>query len=245
MKIAYYSDLHIEFKSWNFVKSLLRKTEADVLVVAGDLINSGQTAQYLHRIDDIIQVPLLYVPGNHDFYNISKTEYDKELARHQFSNVHVLNSEMIKIGGIRFVGATGWWTDISKRSLISINDFTRIKDIEENQNGNLWGQRDKTFFSEQLATKHPGKTVCISHHAPSLKCIPRNLRWREFNDCYANNWDSILLKHSPTLWIHGHIHQKSNNFMIGATRVLSNPYGYHSKARINPEFREKCIVEIQ
>ncbi len=244
MKIAYYSDLHFEFDSSSYFKKILNNIDADVIVVAGDLISRGKTAAALHWLDDVVHVPLLYVPGNHDFYHTSKEEVDIELTKHQFHNVHILNTDLVELDGVRFLGATGWWAACSRRSRISINDFSYILDMEMNNNGIRWEERDKAFFEDHLQKLHWGKTVCISHHAPSFACIPEKLCNRAYNDVYANHWDEMVEGYIPDLWIHGHIHQQSNNFMIGSTRVVSNPYGYHSAKRLNPDFLEKCIVEI-
>lgn len=244
MKIAYYSDLHLEFGGIKNCKKMLQQVQADVIVIAGDLIDCGTTAAILHRFDDIVTVPLLYVPGNHDYYHTSKEKLDIELAEHQFQNVHILNTKTIVLHGVRFIGATGWWTNCSRRSRISINDFCNIQDITIHNHGIRWGELDRAFFEAHLVASHYGTTVCISHHAPSFSCIPQNLRNRLYNDVYANNWDGMLLEYAPALWIHGHIHQQSSDFTIGATRVVSNPYGYHRLGRINPDFSEVCIITL-
>ena len=244
MRIAYYSDLHLEFGSLNYVKELFRKCVADVIVVAGDLMNNGEAPVFLHRLDDLVDIPIIYVPGNHDFYYTSKQAFAVELQRHRYCNVHILNTNIVDILGVRFVGATGWWTEVSKRTLIAINDFFNIKDIRQNENGSAWGRHDRAFFERHLKNDFKGKTVCISHHAPSFKCIPDSLGWRDYNDAYANNWDELLRENGPDIWIHGHIHQQSNDFCIGSTRVVSNPYGYHSRRKLNPDFQEDCIVEL-
>jgi len=35
----------------------------------------------------------------------------------------------------------------------------------------------------------------------------------------------MILKHQPTLWIHGHTHDNCD-YIVGRTRVLSNQSGY-------------------
>ncbi|XCN74747.1 MAG: hypothetical protein Q3M24_08390 [Candidatus Electrothrix aestuarii] len=53
-----------------------------------------------------------------------------------------------------------------------------------------------------------------------------------------------IMEYQPAAWIHGHIHEPSNDYLLGKTRVLSNPYGYLEANRVNPDWNEKATVEI-
>ena len=87
------------------------------------------------------------------------------------------------------------------------------------------------------------KTVCISHHAPSYRSIPDELSSRDINQCYANDWDDLIDEFQPDLWIHGHIHQQSNDYLIGRTRVVSNAYGY-ARFKVNPQWQKDFSVVL-
>lgn len=56
----------------------------------------------------------------------------------------------------------------------------------------------------------------------------------------------LIEKYQPTLWIHGHTHEKAD-YMIGNTRIVSNPRGYNRETLYgrrgcdedsNPEVKE-------
>ncbi|MCK9369150.1 metallophosphoesterase [Candidatus Dojkabacteria bacterium] len=155
MKIAYASDLHLEFGDID-----LKNTEdCDVLVIAGDLL----IAQYLHENphtdnpipekDWSLKMGLAYrfrgfldriskefkevviIAGNHCFYHgywyksldHLREEYSK------FSNIHFLENESIVLDDVTFIGTT-LWTDMNKSDPITIysikyamNDFSLIK----------------------------------------------------------------------------------------------------------------------
>lgn len=54
---------------------------------------------------------------------------------------------------------------------------------------------------------------------------------------------------APELWLHGHIHA-SQHYVVGGTRVLSNPKGYGpSLPRMptieNPDFNPALVIEVQ
>ena len=102
MQLNVISDIHIEFK--DFVPTI---TAADIVVLAGDIGvgTSGVEWAAEHYPD----VPVIYVPGNHEFYqhDIGIIERLKDAAP---ANVHVLSNDAFEHGGVRFLGTT-LWTD--------------------------------------------------------------------------------------------------------------------------------------
>jgi DNA repair exonuclease SbcCD nuclease subunit len=85
MKIAYISDIHIEFVKNNsedrydtpekiaelFVQNLNEQYEAyDVIVVAGDISHCiADIKKFFAKVDSLIDKPLLWVNGNHDIWD--------------------------------------------------------------------------------------------------------------------------------------------------------------------------------
>ena len=244
MLIHYFSDLHVEFGSEKLAKQLAGNREADVIICAGDLKPSGKVGRYLHLLDDITHCPFLFVPGNHEYYGTRKETLDRELAEHRYSHVRILNRSTTRIRDVLFIGATGWWEKVSLKSRLIMNDFININDISQAANGVEWGRKDKRFFVDSLLRATEDRVVCISHHAPSKRSFSPSKSWRVQNECYANQWDEIIMEYQPTAWVHGHIHQTSNDYLLGKTRVLSNPYGYLRVNRLNPDWDEKATVEI-
>ena len=244
MLIRYFSDLHVEFGSSKLAKRLAGNRDADVIICAGDLKPSGEAGRYLHQLDDLAHCPFLFVPGNHEYYGTRKEELDKELAEQCYANVRILNRSTTRIGDVLFIGATGWWEKVSIKSKFIMNDFIAIHDIQQAGYGAEWGKKDKQFFVDTLDRAAEDRVVCISHHAPSWRSFsPEDVR-RVKNDCYANHWDDIIMEYQPAAWVHGHIHQLSNDYLLGKTRVLSNPYGYQRADRLNPDWDEKAAVAI-
>ncbi|MCI5134576.1 MAG: hypothetical protein D3920_05760 [Candidatus Electrothrix sp. AW2] len=244
MLIYYFSDLHVEFGSEELAKRLAGNREADVIICAGDLKPSGMVGRYLHLLDDLTHCPFLFVPGNHEYYGTRKETLDRELAKQRYSNVRVLNRSTTRIGDVLFVGATGWWQETSSMARLLMNDFIKIIDIHQAEDGCEWGRRDEQFFVDTLLRATEDRVVCISHHAPSWKSFFPADVWRLQNDCYANHWDDIIMEFQPAAWVHGHIHEPSNDYLLGKTRVLSNPYGYQRANRLNPDWDEKARFEI-
>lgn len=118
LKIHLLSDIHLERGPYTLPPDL----DFDVLVAAGDISDKPRQA-----IDFLAGVgkPVVFVPGNHDFWTISKCVFEPnvdqlidyrdrlaELRRlASGTSIHVLECNSVVIGDTRFCGAT-WWTDL-------------------------------------------------------------------------------------------------------------------------------------
>ena len=74
MKLAWATDIHL-----NFVTTLARrrflesiKEQADALVVTGDIAESNRLAETLMVMDVLVERPVYFVLGNHDFLLIEE-----------------------------------------------------------------------------------------------------------------------------------------------------------------------------
>ena len=106
MRIRVLSDLHLEFQDWNPPDA-----QADIIVLAGDIHSGSRGIEWARRQFPLM--PILYVPGNHEFYGreIQETLSDLQKAGRRFG-VDVLHGRGVVIGGARFLGAT-LWTDFA------------------------------------------------------------------------------------------------------------------------------------
>ncbi len=110
MKIQVLSDLHIEHNG----HIPLRKTDADVLVLLGDISKGCEGVEWAARERDRVGFTgeILYVCGNHEFYNDIHGDFpgsyqDKLAEIRQVGaelNVHVLQNNHFEYGGVRFLG---------------------------------------------------------------------------------------------------------------------------------------------
>jgi len=102
MKLNILSDLHLGFEAFERPVN-----DADVVVLAGDIARPREAAAWASGFDK----PVLYVPGNHEFYGGSIDGAAAELAQLcDGTGVHLLNDREVVIGGVRFLGTT-LWTD--------------------------------------------------------------------------------------------------------------------------------------
>jgi len=87
MKLQIFSDLHAEKGNARLAQQIVCNSKADVLIFAGDFCNLGKTGQLLKHLDDMASCPLLFVPGNHDYYGMRRETVDADLAKYSFENV--------------------------------------------------------------------------------------------------------------------------------------------------------------
>jgi len=109
MKIQICSDLHLEFGTNENLYTKMVSTDADVLVLAGDISNSGDIIDVLKEIQLDSEKKVIFVPGNHDYYGSSRKNLDKMFYSMSERDIHVLIERDICIGNVCFIGSTGWW----------------------------------------------------------------------------------------------------------------------------------------
>ena len=253
MKLNILSDLHLG-------QGLLEppRNDADVVVLAGDIARPAQAVAWALGIGK----PVLYVPGNHEFYggSIAGTKASlKQLCAG--SLVHVLDDDEAVIGGVRFLGST-LWTDFLLfgahegrtaafgQALRFMRDYSRIhlddglEQLFTPLDSATLFQRHAGWLACKLATPHPGPTVVITHHAPSARSIHPRFEGSPLNACFVSNADHLAGGDRVQLWIHGHTHD-SFDYDLNGTRVVCNPRGYardgvNENARFDPHF----MVEV-
>lgn len=220
--------------------------EHDVVVVAGDLVTRmGRGPARIHALG-LDERPVVYVGGNHEHYG-SKRDSDLVKAREAaaaFPNIHVLQDDEVVIGGTRFLGAT-LWTDFRlfgeerQREAMALagskeagmNDFQRIRlasrDYARFRPEDAVSEHLRTvaWLKARFAEPFEGPTVVVTHHAPSALSLPADMRGDLLSSAYASPLDDLVASSEAALWVHGHIHA-TNDYVLGGTRVLSNPRGY-------------------
>ncbi len=77
------------------------------------------------------------------------------------------------------------------------------------------------WLERELRKSYIGKTVIVTHHAPSVRSTIDNDR------SYASNLERFIecYKSEIDLWCHGHVHE-SVDYDVSGVRIVSNPRGY-------------------
>lgn len=254
MKIQIFSDLHADVRA---PREIIVSPEIGAVVVAGDTCQGAESAFMHLRLSVPMQVPIVMVMGNHEYY---RREFHEELARARGAaplyGVHLLENDTVTVGGVRFIGAT-LWTDYALfgeanlgRAMVAasrgLNDHRRISWSKQPwqrfrpQEALLLHRTSRKYIEQTLARTFEGPTVVVTHHAPHVGSLHPRYANEILSAAYISDLGQLIETVQPDLWIHGHVHA-SFDYMVGSTRIVCNPHGYGSE---NADFNPSLVVGV-
>lgn len=236
----------------HYIKSLNK-------VISGDFHGVNKSAIdfriFLNDINSKFK-DIIIILGNHEFYHgkwyetidIMREEYSK------YSNVHFLEDDSIVINDIIFTGST-IWTNMNNIDPVTLqyipnmmNDFRLIKNEMKGYKALkpmetvIRHKNSMCYIREIVEFNNMNQHVIITHHAPHSLSINK-----EYSDDFCMNGayqsdlsDFILDNYDIKYWFHGHMHSQ-NDYMIGNTRILSNPRGYINHQECANNFKLKYV----
>lgn len=264
MRIHIASDLHLEHLEWRFPDYRgVVPADADVLVLAGDIANGARALQLFGDWP----YPVIYVPGNHEYYGSSLAKVQSELAEMAaaFPNVTLLAPGTTESHGVRFIGCT-LWTDYglfgeSSRELAMTACAATLPDhrvirVEGDTPFTPAIARElhlqqREWLRARLDEPFDGQTVVVTHHAPARESLHQRFAKDLVSAAFISDLSDLL--GSARLHIHGHTHD-SFDYEIRGTRVIANPMGYCKGAKLaaapdelqreNPDFNAQRVIEL-
>lgn len=262
MKIRILSDLHLE----HHTPEEIPPCAADLVVLAGDIANGRDGIDWAARAFD---VPVVYVPGNHEYYESTIEAVDRQMseAAGEYADVHLLNGGVIELGRgardrVRVIGTT-WWTDYTlfgadrreasmqacaavmlDHRLIELTDTDgRLRHFTP-EDALVRHEAASAWLAEQLAQPFDGKTVVVTHHGPDLGSLDPRFSHDLVSGGFLSRRPDLVAQ--ADLWIHGHTHT-GFDYCIDESRVVCNPRGYVSRRTgelENKRFDWCCLVEV-
>ncbi|PJJ20997.1 calcineurin-like phosphoesterase family protein [Janthinobacterium sp. 67] len=260
MRILVLSDLHHELWRDEAPQGDLALSCPDAVILAGD-IDTG-TRAVAWAATTFAGLPVLYVHGNHEGYghHLDKVRQELRAACAATPNVHFLDADTHVItdqagNAVRFLGATLWTDfrllgdDTRQAAMPVMNDYKRIRLAGMGfrklraADTAMFHAQQKAWLARELAQPFDGRTVVISHMAPSLQSVDDAYGSEGCSPGYASRLDDLAAQ--ADLWVHGHLHV-SRDYRIGHCRVVSNPCGYKARsgAPQNPAFDPNFIIEL-
>lgn len=253
MNLHVLSDLHL-----NVAALEVPKIDADISVLAGDIARPNEAMAWAASLER----PVVYVPGNHEFYGGALEGAVRELKRLSANTcVKVLDCDEVVLGDVRFLGATLWtdfllfgegepreWAMVQAR--LWVRDFHRIYVDEKLEQ--LFSPaaaialfaRHAAWLQGKLDQPFPGPTVVVTHHAPSPQSLHPRFANAALSACFVSDVEYLMGKGRVALWIHGHTHD-SFDYTVDGTRVVCNPRGYAKNGvNENAAFDPELIVEV-
>jgi predicted phosphodiesterase len=241
MRIRLLSDLHLEGRDFTYVDR-----GEDLTVLAGDIctaVSTGRMANFLRRIPH----PVVYVPGNHEYYRGYGTRSDQlgrlRLFASGFPGVTLLDNEHFDFRGYRFLGST-LWTDfrlphvrMTRQQIMegvpqAINDFRQV--VADDGKGHAmaedmerWSLASQAYLEGAIAAS-PLPVAVVTHFLPSPLSVHARFKGEALNTYFVCDV-SRLIRSPVVLWMHGHTHD-AFDYMHQGVRVVCNPRGYLGEA---------------
>lgn len=262
--------MHCEFGVPAVAPDIQRPEDVDLIIIAGDYHHATQAVQHARK--SFPGQHIVMVGGNHEHYHSRMTidaaiDHMRTAAKAKRDEsgtmAYVLEDESVvlclKGQRIRVIGATLWtdfklFRNFQKHSTIAsswMNDFVVIRgsneDILTPYETALRHAASRAYIKAELQKPFDGKTVVVTHHAPSMRSVAERYKNDPLTPAFASDC-SDLVGLGADLWVHGHTHD-SFDYVHGRTRVVCNPRGYPiqrgSASRFeNRKFDPIKIVEI-
>lgn len=219
--------------------------------------------------------PVVFVPGNHE-YDMQDWDAAHARLRHVCDALGLiwLERESLVLDGVRFVGTT-LWTDYDAIALlddkVQAGDMGRLLKLREKSfraanfylqktGGTRHGQpflaepmREQALICQEwlrntLHQPFEGKTVAVTHFAPSLQSSDPRYGLVPGTAGFCNALDDLLPY--ADMWLHGHLHAPSDYVVEGQhasgqrwrCRVMANPLGYARKGEQVHFQAQQCIT---
>jgi 3',5'-cyclic AMP phosphodiesterase CpdA len=228
IRLAITSDLHVDHhpEVIPLLASAIRRHEADVLIVAGDLTASDDLLEKTLALLRPHAAEAVFVPGNHDLWcrkgaPSSRERYESILpARAKAAGFHSLGAVAPpRLFGHRFVGVTGWY-DYTLRNR-SLDDELGEQQYVTGRHGMLqwsdklrviWPGADGAHLDDpaicdeqvrsleaQIAAIGDEPAVAVTHHLPfaELVTVKNALPWDFLNGFMGSSRLGDAIRRAP------------------------------------------------
>lgn len=251
MKLQLLSDLHLETEAYAPEPA----PGAELLVLAGDIDTTWRSFELFRGWP----VPVLFVPGNHEFDRRDVDAAREALRAHVTAlGLRMLDDESVVLPDtrgrrVRFLGSTRWCDFDAfgpagrERAMRAGGYFQKVMQAE--RFGSPFGVdavralalESRAWLAGELARSGDwDATVVITHFAPSLKSADPRYGRQPGTASFCNDDEALLP--GAALWLHGHLHCR-HDYRLGGTRVVSNARG-HVKRGEADGFDGQRVIEV-
>lgn len=213
---------------------------------------------------------IIMVVGNHEYYGYTYKDC-REVIKEYFKdteNFILLENDFVKIDDVIFLGCS-FWTNYDKNNPLTMrvaydfmNDYRWIwrvayEDLPYEERV-IVNHKPPVITPEFIYEKHleslhfirescnifkDRKIVIITHHPASLQCLNRKHSGNGLDGAFSSDYEDFIIANPHIkLWISGHTHHPVD-FMVGETRMVSNPCGYRHEPTYS-KFQGDKLVEV-
>lgn len=219
MRIAAVADIHVtdaDKNKWtDYFKEISRS--ADVLIICGDLTNTGDESEAKVLCDELkaCTIPVVAVLGNHD-YEKGRQKLIRQTLQNE--NVHILDGEAVVIGEVGFAGVKGFGGGFDNHMLSMFGEGAMKAFVQEAVDEALHLDRALARIDQQH--EHL-KKVAIMHYAPLLETVigePEPI----YPFLGSSRLAEPLIRRQVTAVFHGHAHMgKLEGTLTGGVKVFN------------------------
>jgi predicted phosphodiesterase len=265
MQIQVLSDLHLEVKPF----SLFAKPEAEVLVLAGDIIALGNDCVKIYHLENLIKkvkIPVVFITGNHEYYGFGKISYTNKVIKtleQKYPHFHFLDNESWIYKDVEFIGSTLWSDfDLAPNKIwfcgaveTAINDFMVILS-DKTPHGRLsahemiaLNHKARAFIGNAVRKANGLKKVVVTHFVPTEQSVSEFYKGNQLNPYFVCNCEDLMV--GVHTFIHGHTHTSFDYMLtkfdsygnkIVNTHIVCNPRGYDRENKSG--FESQKIIEV-
>jgi Icc-related predicted phosphoesterase len=203
VRIAAVADIHVKEgdkgKWMDYFKRISQ--EADVLVIGGDLTDTGDEVEAQVLADELksCTIPVVGVLGNHDFEKGRHKLIRKIL---QNDHVHILDGEAIIISNIGFAGVKGFGGGFDKHMLSMFGEGAMKAFVQEAVDEALHLDRALSRLDQE---NKDIKKIAVLHYSPVCETVagePEVI----YPFLGSSRLEEPLNRHNVTAAFHGHAH---------------------------------------
>ncbi|OEL04270.1 metallophosphoesterase [Staphylococcus casei] len=252
MEIGVISDLHVDRHKTltpedyqNVLINVLYQRHIDLLLIAGDISNNYKlTNQFVKYIEYEMQIKVLFIPGNHDFWatetGVTSAEildFYLQMDACLIGKPYVINDEWA------IVGNTGWYDYTYANPKFSLERVARRKyygatwqdkvkidwPMEDRKLSNI-AARQATKDIEQVKDK---KIILMTHIVTHPRfAVPTPHRIFDYFNAFigTSDFDQIYQQYDIRYSIMGHVHFR-NTFKENSTTYICPCLGYQREWR--------------
>ena len=208
MRMLWINDIHLDFLDNSRRESYfetLRAAHPGSLIIAGDIAQASTVTNYLARMAQVVECPIYFVLGNHDFYYGSIKEVRwavRDLCRDSSSLYWLNESGVVQLSKTTALVGHDGWGDARlgdfETSNVCLNDFVLIKELSDRprwqllQKLNRLGDEAANHLSRHVpdALQASDHVVIATHVPPFLEASwydgrPCDSAWLPFFSCGA------------------------------------------------------------
>ena len=228
--------------------------EADALIIAGDL-----TEDAAHKWPDALRwlgtlypaAKTIIIPGNHDYYGGNLNTLDAQLDHIcREAGCAFGQGRILVLGDVRVLMTT-LWTDLrlldgdrqnavedtlwNARQMMPDYGYGAITAADPDrplrpEDTIAVHESQKAWLVSELARPWSGRTVVVTHHAPS-GAVAGEIT--PLSPCFASNLEDEIGRNRPDLWLFGHTHQPAAMQMPCGTGLRNVSVGYEGETSLN------------